>query len=307
MTNLDEADSPARRRTLMAIAALGLGKLTGCTAFNYVAADAPRPLSSVPRLQPTPKVALVLGSGGPRGYAHIGVMRVLEEVGIVPDLIVGSSVGAVLGVFWASGLTASQIDQISMEGGPLTLFDPSPFADRGWIRGQKLQDYVNRGVGGRTLEQLQRRVIVVATERGTKAPRFFTEGNAGVAVRASSAVPGIISPVGIVGVEYEDGDESLPLGVSAAREAGAKFVIAVDVSAREGTTPADAPESLRRRDIARRARITPEVQRADFLIHPDLGYWASPRRSYFIESRRIGEETAREQLPALLARLRANA
>lgn len=295
--------SALRRRALFGLAGLSLLGLPGCAAFNYVAPDAPRALDTAPPLDPAPGIALVLGSGGPRGYAHIGVLRVLEEAGIVPGLIVGSSVGALIGVFWASGLSAAQLDELSMNGGPLTLFDPSPFADRGWIHGRKLQDYVNQGVGGRRLEQLPRRVIVVATERRQKSARYFSTGNSGVAVRASSAMPGIISPVGIDGVEYEDADESLPLAVSAARAAGAKFVIAVDVSAWPGATPPDAPESMRRRDQIRRGRIAAEASQADFLIHPDLGYWARPMRSYFVHSRRIGEDTARASLPALLKKL----
>ncbi len=298
--------APARRRWLRAaitapLAGLGLG---GCAAFDYSAADAPEALETPPRLEPPPRIALVLGSGGPRGYAHIGVLQVLQEAGIQPELIVGCSVGALIGAFWASGLDARRIDEISMEGGPLTVFDPTPFADRGWIRGQKLQDFVNRGLGGRRLEQLPRRVIVTAARRGDKAPRYFMQGNAGVAVRASGAMPGIVSPVGIGGVEYEDGDEALPVPVSAARAAGARFVIAVDVSARAGSTPADASEAQRERDRRRRQRIDPEVARADFLLHPDLDYRAGPWRRYFVDSRARGEAHAREQLPALLAALR---
>jgi NTE family protein len=289
------------RRSLLA-AALAL---PACAAFDYRAPDAPQARAEVPPLQPAPRLAVVLGSGGPRGYAHIGVLRVLEEAGILPDLAVGSSVGALLAVFWAGGLDAAALDTLSQQGGPLTLFDLNPFADRGWIRGQKLQDYVNRGLGGRTLEQLPRRAIVVATRRQDKAPRFFASGNPGVAVRASSAMPGIISPVGIAGVEYEDGDESLPLAVGAARAAGAAFVIAVDVSARAGSTPPDASAALRLRDQRRRARIEPEVARADFLIHPDLPYAASPLRSYFVAARAAGEAEARVRLPALRERLAA--
>lgn len=295
---------PSRRRLLMSAGLLPLSGLVGCAAFDYRAPDAPVALDRVPLLDPQPDVALVLGSGGPRGYAHIGVMRVLEEAGIQPDLVVGTSVGALLGVFWASGLSAARIDELSMQGGPLTVFDPSPFADRGWVHGRKLQDYVNQGIGNRGLEQLPRRVVVVATERDTKRPRFFASGNSGVAVRASGAMPGIISPVGIRGVEYEDGDESLPVAVSAARAAGARFVIAVDVSPRAGATPPDASEAMRQRDLRRRARIEPEVAQADFLIHPPVGYRASPARNYFVESRRIGEATARALLPDLLARLK---
>ncbi|QHE77447.1 patatin-like phospholipase family protein [Hydrogenophaga sp. PBL-H3] len=288
-----------RRKALLGLSTLPLLALSGCAAFDYRESDAPQAMAAVPRLEPPPRLALVLGSGGPRGYAHIGVMRVLEEAGVVPDLVVGSSVGAVLGAFWASGLSAARIDELSLQGGPLTLFDPSPFADRGWVHGQKLQDYVNRGIGQRAMENLPRRLVVVATERETKAARYFMRGNTGVAVRASSAMPGIISPVGIGGVEYEDGDESLPVAVSAARAAGAHFVIAVDVSPGAGATPPDASDALRQRDLRRRARIEPEVAKADFLIHPPVGYWARPARSYFLESRQIGESAARALMPAL--------
>jgi NTE family protein len=292
---------------LGALLAPVLPVLGGCAAFNYAAPDAPQALAMPPRLDPAPRIALVLGSGGPRGYAHIGVLRVLEDAGIVPDLVVGSSVGALIGAFWASGLSAAEIDRRSFDGGPLTVFDPSPFADRGWIHGQKLQDYVNGGIGGRRIEQLPRRLIVTAARRGDKAATFFVSGNTGVAVRASGAMPGIISPVGIAGVEYEDGDEALPVPVSPARAAGARFVIAVDVSARPGSTPPDATAAQRERDRRRRARIDPEVARADFLLHPDLDYRAGPWRSYFVDARARGEAHARERLPALQAALAAAA
>jgi NTE family protein len=296
------ADDPnAMRRRLLALGLAGpaIAALGGCAAFDYRSDDAPRALSHVPPLNPRPRIALVLGSGGPRGYAHIGVLRVLEEASITPDLVVGSSVGALIGAFWASGLDAAEIDARSLQGGPLTVFDPTLFADRGWIRGQRLQDYVNAGLGGRRLQDLPRRVIVVATRRDDKTPRYFDSGNAGVAVRASSAMPGIVSPVGIDGVEYEDGDVSFPVPVTPARQAGASFVIAVDVSARPGTTPADASVALRERDLRRRARIDPEIAGADFVIHPDLDYHAGPFKSYFLRARQLGESHARERLAAL--------
>lgn len=305
------ASASSVRRRLLACA-LGapaiavLPTLGGCAAFDYRDADAPRALPQVPAFAPRPNIVLVLGSGGPRGYAHIGVLRVLEEAGIVPDLVVGSSVGSLIGTFWASGLDAAEIDRRSMQGGPLTVFDPTPFADRGWIRGERLQDYVNEGLRYSRLDALPRRVIVVATRRDDKAPRYFADGNAGVAVRASSAMPGIVSPVGIDGVEYEDGDESLPVPVTPARQAGARFVIAVDVSARPGSTPDDASAASRERDLRRRARIEPEVAKADFLIHPDLEYRAGPFKSYFVSSRQRGEAHAREVLPALRTALEAS-
>jgi len=283
------------------IALLFLITQAGCAAFNYDEIDAPIAQKKVMQFESKPKLALVLGSGGPRGYAHIGILKVLEEAGIKPDLIVGSSVGALIGAFWAAGYSADQIDSMSKAGGPLTVFDPNPFADRGWIVGQKLQNYVNNNLGNRSIQDLPTRLIIVATQRDNKEARFFEKGNIGVAVRASGAMPGIISPVGIQGIEYEDGDESLPVPVSVARDAGASFVIAVDVSARPNTTPAKASKTMRERDISRRMRIQPEVEKADFLIHPDLGYWASPRRAYFVESRRIGEETAKELVDDLVS------
>lgn len=295
-------DDP-RRRGLLASALLSPFVCAGCVAFDYRRDDAPQPLAAVPPLSPPPPIALVLGSGGPRGYAHLGVLRVLEEAGVQPDLVVGSSVGALIGAFWASGLGAAQLDALSFDGGPLTVFDPSLFADRGWIHGRKLQDYVNRGVGHRPLQALPRRAIVVATRRDDKQPRFFLHGNTGVAVRASGAMPGFLSPVGIDGIEYEDGDVSLPVPVRAARAAGAQFVIAVDVTAR--VTPADASAAARERDRLRRLRIAPDVAQADFVLHPDLDYRAGPWRSYFVDARARGEAHARERLPALLAALTA--
>ena len=277
--------------------------LAGCAAFNYTGPDSPVAQTTLQTMQPRPRVALVLSSGGPRGYAHIGVMRVLEEAGVEVDLVVGTSVGSLLGVFWADGRSAAEIDALSQDGGPLTVFDLSLFADRGWIHGQRLQDYVNTRLGNRSLEQLSRRVVVGATRRDDKVPVFFSSGNAGVAVRASSAVPGILSPVGIEGTEYEDGDESLPLAVRAARQAGAQFVIAVDVTPRLETAPADTSQAQLERVAKRRARIAPEAEQADYLIHAELDFDASPLPSYFRYARSTGEQSARRHLPSLLARL----
>jgi NTE family protein len=279
--------------------------VSGCAAFNYAEKDAPVALKTIETFSKRPKIAVVLGSGGPRGYAHIGVIKVLEEAGIKPDLIVGSSVGSLIGAFWASGMSGPEIQKEAFAGGPLTLFDLNPFADRGWIRGQKLQDYVNTQLANKSIEQLMRPLIVVAANRSDKYPVFFTSGNLGVAVRASSAVPGIISPVGILGIEYEDGDMALPVAVSVARAAGADFVIAVDVSAHDGTAPPDADPKWLARDAKRRALIAPEVAKADFLIHPDMGYLASPRREFFEKAYASGESTARQMLPALIAKLKA--
>lgn len=296
-----------RRCAVMRIAALAflLMQFTGCANFNYTQTDSPVALESMPTLYPRPQVALVLGSGGPRGYAHIGVMKVLEQAGIEYDLLVGSSVGSLIGAFWASGYSATEIDELSKQGGPLTLFDFSLFADRGWIHGQRLQDFVNDRLRSVPLETMPRKFIAVATRLNDKQPVFFQSGNPGVAVRASSAVRKIISPVGIQGVEYEDGDESLPVAVRAARQAGAQFVIAVDVSPVSGTAPADASPSRLAREAKRRARIDPELLSADFVIHPDLGFETWPTPAFFEYAYRTGEHAASRLLPNLRAAMAA--
>ena len=263
---------PSRFGALAAAAAASL--LAGCAAFNYTGPDSPVAQLTVQAMEPRPRVALVLSSGGPRGYAHIGVMRVLEEAGIEVDLVVGTSVGSLLGAFWADGRSAAELDALSEDGGPLTLFDLSPFADRGWIQGKRLQDYVNTRLGNKAIEDLPRRLVVGATRRGDKTPVFFTSGNAGVAVRA-------------------------------ARQAGASFVIAVDVTPRPESAPTNASAAQRARVIRRSARIAPEAALADYLIHAELDFAASPLPSYFRYARATGESSARRQLPQLLARLQS--
>ena len=219
--------------------------------------------------------------------------------------MVGFSVGSLIGAFWASGYSASEIDELSKQGGPFTVFDFSLFADRGWIRGQRLQDFVNDRLNSQRIELMPRKFIAAATRLNDKQPVFFQSGNAGVAVRASSAVSRIISPVGIQGVEYEDGDESLPVAVRAARQAGAQFVIAVDVTPNLDTAPADTSVSRLEREAKRRARIDPELIQADFVIHPDLGFRTVPTAQFFEHARRSGEDAAYRLLPSLRAALAA--
>ncbi|MFM6990267.1 MAG: patatin-like phospholipase family protein, partial [Rhodoferax sp.] len=210
-----------------------------------------------------------------------------------------------IGAFWASGYNASEIDDLSRQGGPLKVFDFSVFADRGWIHGQKLQDFVNDRLRSPRIEAMPRKFVAVATRLNDKQPVFFQSGNAGVAIRASSAVSRIISPVGIQGVEYEDGDESLPVAVRAARQAGARFVIAVDVTAVPGTAPADTTTARLEREARRRVRIDPELINADFVIHPDLGFETWPTPAFFERARLSGEHAARRLLPRLQAAMAA--
>lgn len=274
---------------------------TSCSkSFNYVADDSPKALAKVSEIYPNPKVALVFGSGGPRGYAHIGILKVLERYQVPVDLVVGSSVGSLVGAFWAAGYSAEKISEIASEGGPLTLFDFSIFLEKGWIKGQRLQDYVNGQFDNIKIEDLPKSLVIVATREIDGSPSFFQQGNLGVAVRASSAVKNVFAPVGINHVSYIDADESLPVAVEAARQAGATFIIAIDVSAREGVAPEGTSKKQLKKDALRRERINPRVEMADFLIHPDLDYKAGPWKKYFKHAEKEGEKYAESMIEELL-------
>jgi NTE family protein len=106
----------------VAVVALSLIQLAGCTSFNYTQGDCHVTMVSVPIMNPRPQVALVLGNGGPRDNAHIEAMKVLEQAGINYDLVVGSSVGSLIGAFWASGYSASEIDELSKKEGVRGLY-----------------------------------------------------------------------------------------------------------------------------------------------------------------------------------------
>ncbi len=185
-----------------------------------------------------PVVALVLSGGSARGFAHIGVIRVLEQMGIEPDLIVGTSAGSIVGAGYAAGMTANQLQDAAKR------FDKSLFMDiafsnfglpfipneLGLIRGERLQRFVDDLVTHRPIESLPRRLAITATDLQSGKTMLFTHGNAGLAVRASSSVPGLFTPPKIGGRLYVDGQVSSPLPVVAARTLGADIVIAVDAT-----------------------------------------------------------------------------
>lgn len=292
------------RAIRVAFASALLVLLPGCAPFNYSGEDSPIAQTSITALNPKPQVALVLSSGGQRGYAHLGVMKALEDAGIEYNLVVGSSVGALLGAFWAEGRNVTELDRLSRQTGILDWLDFSPFADRGWVRGQSLQDLLDRELTHTRIEKMPRRLIVTATRRNDKTPVFFNSGRASVAVRASSAIRGFISPVGIDGIEYEDADESLPIAVRAARQAGALFIIAVDVSAPLDSIPESVSVKEREQMQHRAARIADETAAADFLIHVRMKYYAPPFDSYSEYARAAGEQSARTLLPDLTTALK---
>ena len=200
---------------------------------------------AVPRPPPKPpRIGLALGGGAARGFAHIGVIQVLEEAGIRPDLVVGTSAGSLVAALYASGKTGQEMATLAlgMDEGAITDWS---FPTRGLIRGEALARYVREQTGGRTIEQMKLPLGIVATDLDSGAPILFQRGDTGVAVRASSAVPAVFQPVKIGSREYVDGGLVSPVPVRFARQMGAELVMAVDISAPpEGNATGDALKML---------------------------------------------------------------
>ncbi len=232
--------------------------------YEYDGPNPPRYVAQRKAAESRPQVALVLGSGGRRGFAHAGVLRALESGGIKPDLIVGVSIGSIIGALYANGMSAAALEQLALK------LELSELRDLSWlywgrVRGQKLQDFVNSRVSNHPLESLGIRFAVVATRQHDGVLQIFNNGDTGVAVRASSAVPGRFYAVEIAGVTYIDGDVASPVPVRAARTLGADVVIAIDISARLDHVPDGVPDDWIRTDRERRRRIdaADEICRCD--------------------------------------------
>lgn len=194
------------------------------------AAKEPRPLQpAAPQSAGARGLALVLGGGCHRALAHVGVIKVLEANGIVPDLIVGASAGSMVGALYASGLRAAALEKAAAALGwdAIQKFDLSRFA---FYSSDPLRAFINQAVGGRKLEELPIRFAALAADLHTGAPHLFERGEAGLAVQASSSAPGVFQPTRVDGRTYIDGGIASPVPVSAARRLGAKIVIGVNVS-----------------------------------------------------------------------------
>jgi NTE family protein len=266
--------------------------------YEYDGANPPRQMA----LPVRPQLALVLGGGGRRGFAHAGALRALEAGGVKPDLIVGVSIGAIMGALYAGGTSAIELERLARE------FDLASLRDLSWlhwgqVRGQKLQDFVNARLGQRPLEALPIRLAVVAARKRDRTPGIFNAGDAGAAVRASSAVPDRFYAVRIAGETYVDGDLASPVPVRAARMLGARVVVAVDISAYTNNTPDVVPDSWRHADQERRKRIDAETGLADVVIHPDIGYFAGTSSSYRERVILAAARAVEAALPAIRAAL----
>ncbi len=210
-----------------------------------------------------------MGGGGSRGFAHVGVIKALEAQGIVPDIIVGTSVGSAVGALYASGLSGFQLQEISIPMREGSVIDWS-WPNRGIFTGQALEEFINRTVNQKPLEKLQRTFAVVATDLKTGEEIIFRSGNTGMAVRASCAVPGLFQPTVINGRSYVDGGLVRPVPVSEARALGADFVIAVDISNKPENNPTESTTDVLMQtfDIMSQTINRYELPKADVVIRP---------------------------------------
>jgi NTE family protein len=292
--------------------------LLGATACTGITATPPPQLPPAPAAveRPPAKIALALGGGAARGFAHIGVIKALEAQGISPDIIVGTSAGSVVGALYASGLSGFQIQELSMNMEEDQVIDGSGLYrciaetlvsdKRGCIKGQALQDFINKNVNNRPIEKLSRTFAAVATNLGNGEMTVFRTGNTGMAVRASSSVPVFFQPVSINGQDYVDGGLVAPVPASVARSMGADFVIAVDISNR----PQDKKSTAGITDILwqtfsiyGQSLNRHEQASADIVIRPVTGGLPSTDISGRDQAVLEGEKAVAAILPELKAKL----
>ena len=287
----------ARRSLLIGtgLVMAGLGACTISADADHRGADAPR---AAPLVRPV-RTAWVFSSGGPRGFVHVGVVQALDELGLVPDLIVGASVGALVAVLRASGMRGAQIAALALDLHPAMLARVALDGDA-WLSAAPLAAWVRQQLGGRLLEALPIAAACVAYRPRQGDSIALTAGDPGLAVQAASAIEGQFTPVRIRGDLHQDADLHLPLPVRLARSLGAQRVLAVDASAYEDRAPPGS-EKYRAADLRKRALTEPDARAADVLLHPDSGYWAGMSREYRQRSIAVGHA----ETMAAAARLRA--
>ena len=177
------------------------------------------------------KIGLALGGGAARGWAHIGVLKALAAAGIHPDIVVGTSIGAVVGGCYV----ANEIDELEEFALSLTRrkvlgYLDFNFTGSGLISGQRLCDRLELRLRDIEIESLARKYVAVATEIGTGHEIWLSRGRLVEAMRASYALPGIFKPVQVQGRWLFDGALVNPVPVSVARALGARYVIAVNLN-----------------------------------------------------------------------------
>ena len=293
-----------RRRAAVLSVLAAVSGLSACqTAPPATVAPPPPPRPQPPR---PPRIGLALGGGAARGFAHIGVIQVLEDAGIKVDLVAGTSAGSLVAALYAAGRNGAALAKQALAMDESAITDWA-FPGRGLIRGEALARYVRESTGHRTIEQLPLPLGIVATDLDNGAPMLFQRGDVGVAVRASSAVPAVFQPVKIGTREYVDGGLVSPVPVRFARQMGAELVIAVDISSPPDGNPTGDPFKLLLQTFAIMGRSINqlELKDADLVIRPKLVGVSSADFTARQRAIDAGREAATAALPALRQRMQA--
>jgi len=250
------------------------------------------------------RIGVALGGGAAKGFAHIGVIKMLEANGFEPVVISGTSAGSVVGALYASGMDAFQMQEKAVALDQTSIRDVRLFSG-GLVQGQALQDYVNQQLGNRPIERLKKPFAAVATRLEDGERTVFVRGNAGQAVRASSSIPGVFEPVTIGQYHFVDGGVVSPVPVDAARQLGAEFVVAVDISSKaSGKNPGDLLGTVNQSISIMGQRLgEAELKRADIVIRPkvnDIGAADFNQRNAAILE---GERAAMAVMPQIRAKV----
>ena len=296
------------RKARFGVAAAGLALLAGCAGFTAAPGD--KPPATAPVLDAgakrLPRIGLALGGGAARGFAHVGVIAVLEEAGLKPSVVVGTSVGSLVAALYASGKSSAQLQQTALNMEEVAITDwMLPIFGRGMFRGEALGRYVNDLVAGRLIENMTIPLGIVATDLNSGQAVLFRRGDTGTAVRASSAVPAVFVPVKISGREYVDGGLVSPVPVRFARQMGAELVIAVDISSPPEANPSDGTLQILLQTFAIMGKSINqyELKDADVVVQPSQIGLKSADFSARQRAIDAGRAAMLAALPALRAKL----
>lgn len=282
-----------RFKQLGLIGLLGLA-LVGCDKT----AKTPTQTTAINAREPV--IAIALGGGGAKGFAHIGVLKVLESHGIKPKIVTGTSAGSFVGSIYASGKSPYQLQQIALQLKESDLRDLT-LNSQGIVLGQKLQDYVNRNVANKPIEKFPIRFAAVATRLDNGQKADFIKGNAGQAVRASCSIPNVFVPTTIGKTKYVDGGLVSPIPVQTAKDMGADIVIAVDISARPSGSQAVNMWGLldQTLNIMGQQSINNELRQANVVIQPKVGHLGTLDLKSSNEAILEGEKAAQLKVQAI--------
>ncbi|MHB8882230.1 MAG: patatin-like phospholipase family protein [Thermodesulfovibrionales bacterium] len=246
------------------------------------------------------RIAVVLGAGASRGFAHIGVLKILETNNVPIHMIVGTSAGSFVGSLYAYGYDAFQLQKMAMGIEQNDILD-FVLPDNGFIKGDKLEEYINRILKNTPIERLRIPFYAITTSIPEGKELAFSRGNTGMAVRASCSIPGIFRPARIGERMYVDGGVVSPVAVDTARTYGADVVIAVDISADRDTRQPEGTIStiLQSINIMYSRLALAQLSRADFVIRPKVGYIGSAEFEKRNEAILEGEKAALEVLPKI--------